>query len=370
MRYLFFFLLFYTGIQSFGQINCVISPADVDLCYLDSIVFQTTVSGQRPYSYQWLKNGVLIADESDSVLILHNVDYKDTASYQCIVSNGVSTDTSNSAHLRMHPKMTIDTLYRYNDLGCPGSCKGQYKTHISGGAPPYDYNWHGGHSQDTIVFGLCEGTYTFTVTDTNHCSLSKSYLVDVLRLPKVEFEKEPKDTVYLSNPLLTDSFSDTSAKNMTNWEWDFGDSTFVPNLNPATHYYTKTGKFLVKLNFTDLDGCDTTITQELTVKTAKIKVPNVFTPDHDPQDSNETFMITIEDSPEQNFGDAFLSNELVILDRWGRKVYTKNNYRSSKSGGDWNGENLSDGVYFYMLKCHGYYGDEVYKGSVTILRSH
>jgi hypothetical protein len=85
---------------------------------------------------------------------------------------------------------------------------------------------------------------------------------------------------------------------------------------------------------------------------------------------NESFIITLEDDPEKNFGDAYLSNELLILDRWGRKVYSKANYRSDKKGGDWTGENLSDGVYYYLLKCHGYYSDEVFKGSVTILRSH
>jgi len=174
----------------------------------------------------------------------------------------------------------------------------------------------------------------------------------------------------LSNPLVTVSFQDSLLKYLTNWEWDFGDSTLVPNLNPASHNYKTVRKFIIDLNITDLNGCDSTISHEITVKTAKLKIPNVFTPDNDPNMVNESFIITIEDSPEENFGDAYISNELSILDRWGRVVYSKANYRSSKYGGDWKGENLSDGVYFYILKCHGYYGDEVFKGSVTILRYH
>ena len=368
MKRLLFFLLIFTGFQSIGQINCIISPSDTTLCYHDSLVFNAQVTGTRPFTYKWLKNSVVIPGETDSIFTLHSVNYQDTAIYQCIITHGLLVDTSNTAHLKMHPRMKIDTLYRYNELGCPGTCKGQYRAHVSGGAPPYNYDWGGGHSQDTIVFGLCQGSFKFTVTDTNHCSVDSSYYLDVLKLPKVEFTSDPKDTVYLSKPMITVSFPDSSKKHMTNWEWDFGDTTLVPNVNPANHYYKHARQYSIVLHFTDPDGCDTTITIPITVKIAKLKIPNVFTPDHD--NYNETFMISLDDDPVKNFADVYLSNEIEILDRWGRKVYSKTNYRSNRTIGDWNGDNLSDGVYYYLLKCHGYYSDEVFKGSVTILRSH
>jgi hypothetical protein len=374
MRYFLLFLLFFPVLQSTGQVNCIVSPSDTTLCYRDSIAFQTTVTGTRPYTYQWLKNGVLISSSIDSILVIKAAGYKDTASYVCIVTNGVSTDTSNTARLRLHPRMFIDTLYRYNDLGCSGSCKGQFKALVSGGAPAYTFEWGGGFSQDTIVFGLCQGKYTFTVTDTNHCSLDSSYYVDVLKSPKIDFTSQPTDTVYLTNPVVNVSFSDTAYKYLTNWEWVFKDSTLrvaIPNMNPASYAYTKAfSDDSISLHITDLNGCDTVIRHSIIVKVAKLNIPNVFTPDQDPQALNETFMITLNDSPEKNFAEVYLSNELVILDRWGRKVYSKQNYNSNNKKGDWDGGNLSDGVYFYLLKCHGYYGDEVFKGSVTILRSH
>lgn len=353
------------GYHSFSQIICTVSPADTTVCFRDSVAFRTTMIGQRPFTYQWLKNGVVVSNATDSIFPIPVVDYPDTAFYLCIVSNGTFIDTSNTAWLRMHPKMIIDTLYRYNDLGCPESCKGQLKVKVSGGAPPYSYEWGGGHSQDTIVFGLCRGTYTFTVTDT-HCSLDSSYYVDVLKLPKIEFTTDPQDTVYLTKPTVAVAFPDSSEKYLTNWEWDFGDSTLVPNVNPASYAYpsnSKIGTHTIKLNFTDLNGCDTTITHEITVKQAKLKIPNVFTPDNN--DINETFVIKLEGS-DLDFSEVYLSNELQILDRWGRKVYSKSNYRS----GEWDGAKLSDGAYFYILKCHGYYGDDVFRGSVTILRQH
>jgi hypothetical protein len=35
---------------------------------------------------------------------------------------------------------------------------------------------------------------------------------------------------------------------------------------------------------------------------------------------------------------------------------------------DWDGDRMADGTYFYILRLTGMYGDEVQKGSVTILR--
>jgi gliding motility-associated-like protein len=365
MKQFLFSIFIILGYHSFSQITCTVSPADTTVCFRDSIAFRTDTTGSGLFTYKWLKNNVIISDADTSFLSIPVVDYSDTAVYVCIVSNGIFTDTSNMARLRMHPKMKIDTLYRYNDLGCPESCKGQFKVKVSGGAPPYNYEWGGGFSQDTIVFGLCHGTFTFSVTDTNHCSLDSSYYVAVLKLPDVDFTTAPLDTVYLTKPVVIFSVPDSSQYHMTNWEWDFGDSsTLIPNVNPVSYAYSKTGKFTIRLNFTDLNGCDTTITHEITVKTAKLKIPNVFTPDND--EYNETFVIKLEDGSGLDFSEVYLSNELQILDRWGRKVYSKTNYRS----GEWDGAKLSDGAYFYILVCHGYYGDDVFRGSVTILRAH
>ena len=356
-----------TGYHSFSQVTCTVSPADTTVCFRDSIAFTTTITGQGPFTYQWFKNDVAISKATDSIFPVPVVNYPDTGVYFCIVSNGTFTDTSNTARLRMHPKMIIDTLYRYNDLGCPLSCKGQFKVKVSGGAPPYNYEWGSGFSQDTIVFGLCQGTFKFSVTDTNHCSLDSTYYVDVLKLPKVDFTTDPKDTVYLTKPVVTVSFPDTSEYQLTNWEWVFSDTTKVPNINPAAYVYpdtTSPGMHTIKLNFTDHNGCDTTIIHNITVKIAKLKIPNVFTPDNN--DINETFTIKLEDDPNIDFSEVYMSNELQILDRWGRKVYSKTNYKS----GEWDGKNLSDGAYFYILQCTGFYGVDVFKGSVTILRQH
>jgi gliding motility-associated-like protein len=81
-----------------------------------------------------------------------------------------------------------------------------------------------------------------------------------------------------------------------------------------------------------------------------LSVPNVFTPNND--QLNETFDIPhIELYPE---------NEIVIYNRYGKEVFRKRNYK-----GDWTGNGLSTGVYYYVLSV---VNARPYKGWVQLLR--
>lgn len=377
MKHLFLFVLIILGVSAFGQPQLTIFPNSWDLCYGANASFKALlVPDTNEYVFTWKKNGIVIPspDTAGPLITIKNVTFADTGYYTCIAISAYDTARSDTAHLHLSPKLSIDTLYRYNTLGCPGTCKGQMKALVSGGNPPYSYDWGAGHSQDTIVYGLCKGTFMLKVVDSDlsHCA-AKEYHVDVLRLPKVVFTMVPKDTVYLTKPYLTVAFADSSKKNLTNWEWDFGDSTKVANVNPLQHIYTRTGRFRVSLNYTDLDGCDTTITDSITVKPAELKFPNIISPNGDGH--NDCFIIKEVNDPTYSLtlDDFYLSNELVIVNRWGRKVYSASNYhyKYSTVPGEcqgWSGEGLADGAYYYVLKCHGLYEDDVFKGSITIIR--
>ena len=382
MKHFFLFFSFLCSLVVTGQVNVTVKPADTIVCFRDSVAFTTLVtgSGTATIFYRWQKNYIDISGPgaTDSIYTIAHVLSSSPGIFRCIISvEGLGVDTSNDVILRMHPKMNFDTFYRYNPLGCATIdttsrplCIGQFKTLISGGTPskiypPYIYSWGGGFSQDTIVFGLCPGNHTFTITDSIGCSIDSVYNVDVLKSPKVDFDFIPKDTIYMTNPNIQVVFPDSMKKYLTNWNWDFGDKIKIPNLNPVSHTYgdtTKPGLIYIRLSFTDLNGCDTIIIHELTVRLAELKITNLLTPNGD--GANDTFKIQLKDGPTDDFRQAYLSNELIAYDRWGKKVYNRKDYKSE----DWDGANLSDGTYFYILKCKGQYGDDVFKGSVTILR--
>jgi gliding motility-associated-like protein len=353
-------------LASFTQINCTVTPSDTLLCYRDSMAFVAAVTGTGTIIFRWQKNGQDIPGDNDTLAFSHALE-SDTGFYRCIVTNGSDVDTSNNAHLRMHPAMRFDTLYRYNALGCRADCKGQFKALVSGGTPPYDFSWGGGFSQDTIVFGLCMGNYRLKVYDSVGCMIDSAYYVDVLKSPHISFisylhdYQHPQDTFYLSNPVVTVEFPPEYRDSIVNWEWDFGDEITVANINPATHTYAKTGDYTILLTVTDLNSCDTTVAHDIAVKIAQLKIPYAFTPNGDGK--NDQFKIQIEGNADVDFRDAYLGNELLVFDRWGKKVFSSTNYKS----GDWDGGNCSDGVYYYILRCRGYYDEEVFRGSITIL---
>jgi len=370
MKHFLLVLFFFCSIVAISQVSIVVRPADTIVCFRDSVAFTPVIknTGTAKISYQWQKNSIDISGATDSIYAIRHVKSGSTGIYRCIISvAGMGIDTSNNAVLRMHPRMYIDTLYRYNQLGCAGVCKGQFKARVSGGTPsliypPYNYVWNGGHSQDTIVFGLCPGHSTFTATDSLGCSIDSVYFVDVLKSPKVTFEIKPDSVVYLTNPNIQVNFPDSMKKHITNWTWNFGDSIKVPNLNPVSHTYSKAATFTVGLSFTDLNGCDTTVTNIVTVKVAELDIPNLFTPNGD--GINDFFAIQLKDDRKRDYREAYLGDELLVFDRWGRKVLDTVNYKSEA----WDGDRLSDGTYFFILKCTGQFGNEVTKGSVTILR--
>jgi hypothetical protein len=373
------YLILLTALQSYGQYpKAFVTPADVTVCNGGKVTFTTTVTdtAQSEYSFKWLFNGVEIIDSIRPFLVVRNIANVDTGFYQCVVSDSTRTATSNPAHLQMLGQLKVDTFYRYNALGCPSDSNGQMKILVSGGNPPYTYIWSGGsyHQLDTIGVGFPKGTYSVTVrdSDTSHC-VTRDFTIETLRLHKITFHMNPPDTVYLSNPLVTVTIPDTAVEHLDSWNWDFDDKTpKVPGANPCQHNYASAYVYFVKLNFTDNVGgqlCDSTIVDTMTVKTIRLFIPNAITPGSG--DDNGALNIREMDKTgtkpygsNLDLSEIFLSNTMYIFNRQGKKVFEKTNYQS----GDWDGDNLASGVYYYLLKCHGENGDEVYRGAVTIIR--
>jgi len=76
-------------------------------------------------------------------------------------------------------------------------------------------------------------------------------------------------------------------------------------------------------------------------------IPNIFTPNGD--GAND--LLVIRNLP--------LNSQLIITNRWGKEVYSSTDYKN-----DWNGGDISDGVYYYRLSVDG----ESLSGWIEIMR--
>ena len=83
-----------------------------------------------------------------------------------------------------------------------------------------------------------------------------------------------------------------------------------------------------------------------------VTVPNVITPNGDGW--NDIFMI--------DYLNQYDIRKLTIFNRWGTMVYQSEDYQN-----DWDGGNVADGVYFYVLELWKGNVDTYYYGTLTVM---
>ena len=268
----------------------------------------------------------------------------------------------------------IDVVLTEGNPTCSRTCVANYQADASGGTGPYKYLWNGKPSQyDFIQKYMCPGPNIISVIDAKSCKLDSTFNINGLPGANVKLIVEGNEdtTIYLQNPVLTFKFEEIYPTHVVEPPlWEFGDGDTAREFNP-THVFSRANThteptYDLKLTIKNENGCDTVIELSIPIKEAKIKIPGVITPNSDGK--NDVFMILNENKngtgEEIKITNEYQRMELVVFDRWGRKLYDSNNYLS-----DWTAKGVPDGAYFYKLKTIGFYRTDNYKGSLTILGS-
>ena len=125
----------------------------------DASIGTTMSGGQPPYTYLW------------SFSPLSNVD----TIYNVPAGSHTVTITDNNGCMHVE-NFTVNDGYTFNVLptvtneNCEDGFDGQIALTISGGVPPYEYQWSAGLPNSSVVTGLTGGLYSVTVIDSNGCS--------------------------------------------------------------------------------------------------------------------------------------------------------------------------------------------------------
>ena len=340
-------------------------------------------------TYLWTDNHSSNTRTSDRIV----VKPMETTIYTVTVTDTMTgANCSNSVEVKVWPRFRTEV--RQLKLTCSNNESNYGKTaqvqasakSLSGNSGPFSYKWYNWtgtelpeyqqmEPDNTIAIGLlAHKKYKVKVTDAScGCWQYDSITTRAFPAPVIEFHLDPGDSVYIQNPDVTFSFENLSADSISvlDHTWFFENNIESYEDEPTFTYVEPNDQAVVRLKVVDDCQCDTVFTHQFKVLPVDLKIPSVFTPNNDGH--NDTFVITIKSHSQSGNRDGknpeekplstyYKSTELVVFNRWGRIVYKSNDYQN-----DWDGGGLSDGTYFYVLKCTGLKEVVQYQGSVMIL---
>ncbi|RAR47593.1 T9SS type B sorting domain-containing protein [Flavobacterium lacus] len=178
------------------------------------------------------------------------------------------------------------------------------------------------------------GNYIFT-PNANQCALSVTLVVTITNFDFTFIEKcEGRIFIIesiLENPLADSNYEWTLENNPTIISQEsFLNVTELINSNNITNTFPKT--FSLKIYTSE--GCEET--RQVTVFNAFCGIPKGISPNND--GLNDSFDLT-----------GLGVESISIFNRYGRQIYSKNNYLNEWYGQSDNGHELPDGTYYYLL---------------------
>lgn len=127
-----------------------------------------------------------------------------------------------------------------------GEANGSAMINVSGGTPPYDFDWNGLSANGPQANNAPGGTYSVEVTDDNGCSATTT-----VNVPTTGGQAPVANFSYSSNG-NTVAFANNSQHGQS-YQWNFGDGNTSAEPNP-THQYAGPGTYQVTLAVTNQCG--------------------------------------------------------------------------------------------------------------------
>ncbi|NQY09603.1 MAG: gliding motility-associated C-terminal domain-containing protein [Flavobacteriales bacterium] len=332
------------------------------LCYEDETakLYTTTTGGTSPYTYLW---------DNAAAATAGTVFNQGGGTYTVIVTD--DNDCSTTSYAVVDPLTPIVVTLNHDTVTCYEACDGILYVSASGGASSsYSYEWffpnRDSLTTPSVFNGICgnnenDSTYWVIVKDNNGCIADTVY----------EAVERP-DSIRARIQLIGDltSFSPL--------EVTFVDSSHLDYYNTSTWYVdnavelndedtlsmifenNRTTSYLIELEVSRDGDCIDQASVNVVVEAGSFfAIPDVFTPNGD--DYNDKFMVSYIN---------ICTLDGQIFNRWGEKLFEWNGVETGWDGRTLSGEEVPDGVYYYLIDAIGCDGQEYLanKGHVTIIR--
>ncbi|MGP8216987.1 MAG: gliding motility-associated C-terminal domain-containing protein [Bacteroidia bacterium] len=156
----------------------------------DGFISVSPIGGTSPYTYSF--NGVQALGNDTSDIC--------PGTYTIVVTDNLGCKYFDTSSITQPASLSVNGVS--TNATCIGICNGTINVAVTGGTPPYSYQWSGGQTNSPVASGVCPGNDTVTVTDAHLCSFKKVFTVGQNIVIS--------DTLTSTNPLCHDSCTGTA----------------------------------------------------------------------------------------------------------------------------------------------------------------
>lgn len=199
--------------------------------------------------------------------------------------------------------------------------------------------------------------YTITGSDIHHC-FTDTATVTIRTLPLPSVDAGSDADVWVGNPAQLHA---TGSSDVISWNWT--PATYLSCTGCTDPVSSPQAQTTYTITVQNQYGCKASdnVTVKIFCDEGRVAIPNGFTPNND--GVNDVFIIK----------GISIVKHLVIYNRWGQKVFERNNFiagdRSLCWDGNFNGYPAAEGTYVYFAELECPTGGKfARKGTVTLLR--
>ncbi|MEY3585413.1 MAG: hypothetical protein RLZZ243_477 [Bacteroidota bacterium] len=311
----------------------------LEFCSLsDGGITSSTSLGITPYQFVLYQGPLLISNNAvGSFTGLQSGDYSLLVIDQigCLDSVVVTVDSIPAPIAPLQDSVLCNLTFQINGvLSYTGS-------NWTANSPLVNFSNAAG--QNPTIVADTAGIYSITVQD-SVCNFTETF--------QLTFVADPYTTILDTTLCIgeTQVLAALVQPQNVSYLWSTGETTSAISV-------TETGEYIVSTT----NMCGVSIdTATINFYFCDIEVPNVFTPNND--GSNDYFQLLF-------FGGIKTFN-CTILNRWGQVIREYDNPAFMWDGKDEAGDDVLEGVYFYIAKAVSNGGNEIMKhGNVTLVRS-
>jgi gliding motility-associated-like protein len=318
------------------------------ICISDTLTLNAgNNTGFPSFAWSWTLNGSPIANANTQIL-----NVTEAGQYIVNVSSGASCNASDTIVI---DEIVVDASTIQNICGLTSDATVDVLPLNVANSGSWTVNsnqlvFSNPNETFTAITASVYGNYILTYTD-DRCPLDFD-ITDVIFYEQPEIVITNNEICPGDNLLLL--VANVTGNNTGTFTWTI-DNEIGEIGNDSIYYSDFINPMIDTLSITatvNSDYCPSaTALLDYVLFVCDLDIPNVFSPNGDV--FNQTFNIP--------FLDNIPENSVKVWNRWGNLVFDKKDYKN-----DWDGKDLSDGVYFYEIKVPII--EKPYKGSVTIIR--